>query len=136
LPIKTFIINNKIYGITKSFQKTNFEGREEACGPKGYIPPDFISVSNGYKIKTFKISNNSEIESIVYEVLKYDGPVVCEVDCTEFHSYEPKIIGWNTPVEDMYPYLPRKEFRKNLFIKPHESWKKPFMPYKKGHTME
>jgi acetolactate synthase-1/2/3 large subunit len=136
LPIKTFIINNKIYGITKSFQKTNFEGREEACGPKGYIPPDFISVSNGYKIKTFKISNNSEIESTIRDVMKYDGPVVCEVDCTEFHSYEPKIIGWNTPVEDMYPYLPRKEFIKNLFIKPHESWKKPFMPYKKDHTME
>jgi len=138
LPIKTFIINNKIYGITKAYQKTNFQGREEACGPKGYNPPDFLSVSQGYKIKTFKIRNNSEITKIVKQVLNFSGPVVCEVDCTEFHEYEPKLIGWNTPIEDMYPYLNRDELKKNLYIKPHETFHKPFMPdvHNKNNTME
>ena len=43
IKVKTFIINNHIYGITKAFQKTNFQGRSEACGPKGYSPPNFFS---------------------------------------------------------------------------------------------
>jgi acetolactate synthase-1/2/3 large subunit len=37
--VKTFILNNHIYGITKAYQETNFQGRAEACGPKGYNPP-------------------------------------------------------------------------------------------------
>jgi acetolactate synthase-1/2/3 large subunit len=138
IPLKTFIINNHIYGITKSFQKTNFQGREEACGPKGYNPPDFISVAKGYNIKTFSINNNSEIDSTIKNVLAYKGPVICDVNCHEFHEYEPKVIGWNTPIEDMYPYLSRKEFKENMITKLHETWKKPFMPDVTGkkQTME
>ncbi len=138
IPVKTFILNNHIYGITKAFQKTNFQGREEACGPKGYNPPDFIDVANAYKVKTFRINKNTEIEEILNKILKYNGPVVCDVNCHEFHSYEPKLIGWKTPIEDMYPYLDRKELRKNLNIKMHESSNNPFMPdiKTKVETME
>lgn len=138
IPVKTFIINNHIYGITKSFQKTNFQGREEACGPKGYKPPNFISIANGYKVKNFSINKNSEIKSTIEKVLKAKEPVVCDVNCQEFHEYEPKVIGWNTPIEDMYPYLPRDEFKKNMLIEPHDSWQNPFMPDVSGkkQTME
>ena len=138
VPLKTFIINNEIYGITKSFQKTNFGGREEACGPKGYKPPNFLKIAESYGVKSVKIENYDEIINKVNYVLNFKGPVVCEVSCKEFHKYEPKVIGWETPIEDMYPYLNRKEFIKNLHIKPLDNWKKPFLPSvasKKG-TME
>ena len=138
IPVKTFILNNHIYGITKAFQKTNFQGREEACGPKGYNPPDFIDVANAYKVKTFRINKNSEIEEILHKILKHNGPVVCDVNCHEFHTYEPKLIGWQTPIEDMYPYLDRDELKRNLNIKIHESSNNPFMPdiKTKVETME
>ena len=138
IPVKTFILNNHIYGITKAFQKTNFQGREEACGPKGYNPPDFIDVANAYKVKTFRINNNTEIEETLKKILEYNGPVVCDVNCQEFHTYEPKLIGWKTPIEDMYPYLDRKELKNNLNIKMHESSNNPFMPdvKTKVETME
>ena len=110
IKVKTFILNNHIYGITKAFQKTNFQGREEACGPKGYNPPNFIDIAKAYKIKTVSINNNSEIEKKIKEVLNYNGPVVCDVNCHEFHDYEPKLIGWQTPIEDMYPYISREAF--------------------------
>ncbi len=128
VPVKTFILNNHIYGITKAFQKTNFQGREEACGPKGYNPPNFVDIAKAYKVKTFQINNNEEIEKYLNEILEHDGPVVCDINCHEFHTYEPKLIGWKTPIEDMYPYLDRSELKKNLNIKMHESSKKPFMP--------
>ena len=128
IKVKTFILNNHIYGITKAFQKTNFQGREEACGPKGYNPPNFIDIAKAYKIKTVSINNNSEIEKKIKEVLNYNGPVVCDVNCHEFHDYEPKLIGWQTPIEDMYPYISRSELKNNLYIKMHEASKNPFMP--------
>ena len=97
-------------------------------GPKGYNPPDFVEIANAYKIKTFKINNNDEIENLLDEILNYNGPVVCDVNCHEFHAYEPKLIGWKTPIEDMYPYLKRNELKNNLNIKMHESSNNPFMP--------
>ena len=103
--LKTFIINNHIYGITKAYQETNFQGRAEACGPKGYNPPDFVNIIEAYGIKTFTIDSHKNMEDIISEVLNYDGPVVCDVNCHEFHTYEPRIFGWKTPIEDMYPYL-------------------------------
>lgn len=126
--VKTFILNNHIYGITKAFQETNFEGRAEACGPKGYNPPDFVKIAEAYGLKTVTISNNSEIHEKIDEVLSYDGAVICDVNMHEYHTYEPRIFGWKTPIEDMYPYLPREEFRNNMFIEPEEDWENPAYP--------
>ncbi len=126
--VKTFILNNHIYGITKAYQETNFQGRAEACGPKGYRPPDFLKLVEAYGIKTVAIANHAEMDAKIDEVLRFDGPVVCDVDMHEYHTYEPRIFGWKTPIEDMYPYLSREEFRKNLSIEPVEGWDKPEMP--------
>lgn len=129
---KTFIVNNHIYGITKAFQETNFEGRMEACGPKGYNPPDFMKICEAYGVKTFKIETNNveEMRKVINEVLDYDGPAVCDVNCHEWHEYSPRIFGWKTPIEDMYPYLSRDEFKKNMLIEPLPGWENPEMPGK------
>jgi len=126
--VKTFILNNHIYGITKAYQETNFQGRAEACGPKGYRPPDFLKLVEAYGIKTVAIGNHAEMDAKIDQVLGFDGPVVCDVDMREYHTYEPRIFGWKTPIEDMYPYLPREEFRKNLSIEPVDGWENPEMP--------
>lgn len=126
--VKTFILNNHIYGITKAYQETNFQGRAEACGPKGYNPPDFLKIVQAYGIKTVAIRNHAEMDAKIEEVLQFDGPVVCDVDMHEFHTYEPRIFGWKTPIEDMYPYLPREEFRANMVIEPAEGWMNPEYP--------
>ena len=126
--VKTFILNNHIYGITKAFQETNFEGRAEACGPKGYNPPDFVKIAKAYGLKTVTINKNSEMYDKIDEVLSYDGAVICDVNIHEYHTYEPRIFGWKTPIEDMYPYLPREEFRNNMLIDPVEDWENPAYP--------
>lgn len=128
IKVKTFIVNNHIYGITKAFQKTNFNGRCEACGPVGYNPPDFIKICEAYGIKTFTVSSNDDLDDVIQKVLDFDGPVVCDVNCHEHHTYEPRIFGWKTPIEDMYPYLPREEFKDNLYITPLEDWENPVYP--------
>jgi acetolactate synthase-1/2/3 large subunit len=126
--IKTFILNNHIYGITKAYQETNFNGRAEACGPKGYNPPNFIDIAKAYGVKTVEIKSHSSMLNQIKEVLDFDGPVICDVNCHEYHTYEPRIFGWKTPIEDMYPYLPREEFRENMIIEPLEDWENPVYP--------
>lgn len=126
--VKTFILNNHVYGITKAFQETNFQGRAEACGPKGYNPPDFVKIAKAYGLKTVTINKNSKMYEKIDEVLNYDGAVICDVNIHEYHTYEPRIFGWKTPIEDMYPYLPREEFRNNMFIEPVADWENPVYP--------
>lgn len=120
--VKVIILNNHIYGITKAFQETNFEGRMEACGPKGYNPPNFIKVAQSYGLDTMEItgSDYEPIRNQIQEMLNHNGPLIIDVNCHEYHTYDPKLIGWATPIEDMYPYLDREEFLDNMFIKPLE----------------
>ena len=121
IPVKTIILNNHIYGITKAFQETNFEGRAEACGPVGYNPPNFVDIVEAYKIPTMIVDDGSDYEKVreqIREFLNHDGPIVMDLNCHEYHTYDPKIVGWETPIEDMYPYLSDEEFNDNMYIKP------------------
>jgi acetolactate synthase-1/2/3 large subunit len=128
LPLKTFIMNNHVYGITKAYQDTNFGGRYEAAGPKGYRPPDFVKLVQGYGVATETIRDHGELAAKLERVLAYPGAIVCDVNMHEHIRYEPRIFGWNTPIEDMYPYLPRAEFRANMLIDPVPGWETPAMP--------
>ena len=121
IPLKTIIMNNHIYGITKAFQETNFEGRSEACGPKGYTPPDFLAIVKAYNLPVMQIDDGTDYDKVrdqIKDFLKFDGPIILDLNCHEFHSYNPKIIGWQTPIEDMYPYLDEDEFKSNMYIEP------------------
>jgi acetolactate synthase-1/2/3 large subunit len=120
--IKVIILNNHIYGITKAFQKVNFEGRMEACGPVGYNPPDFVKVSESYGVETLKIegSDYDSIREKIKQFLDHKGSLIIDVNCHEYHKYDPRVIGWETPIEDMYPYLSREEFNSNMYIEPLE----------------
>ena len=126
--IKTIILNNHIYGITKAFQETNFQGRAEACGPKGYSVPDFLKIVDAYGLKSISLKDPANVDAVINEIISFDGSLVCDLDIDEFHTYEPRIFGWSTPIEDMYPYLSREEFISNMLIEPIEGWKTPSMP--------
>ena len=138
IKLKVVILNNHIYGITKAYQETNFEGRMEGCGPVGYNPPDFVKVSEAYGIKAIRCERNADIDSAIKAMLQHDGPVVLDVNMHEYHVYEPRIFGWSTPIEDMYPYLPRDELKKQMHIDVHETFHDPKMPnvVSKQSTME
>ena len=129
--LKTIILNNHIYGITKAFQEVNYEGRSEACGPKGYNPPDFIKVAKAYGMDTMVIDDGTDYDKVrkqIRQFLNYENAILCDMNCHEWHTYEPKIVGWSTPIEDMYPYLPREEFYSNMEVPPIEISKNPPMP--------
>lgn len=83
LKIKIFILNNYSYGAIKDFIRGNLDGRNFAVDKKdGYAPPDLLSISKSYGIKTEKISTNQDLNKIK-QILDYEGSVVCNVDLGE-----------------------------------------------------
>jgi len=119
---KTFIVNNHCLGFTRQFQKRR-HGRTEACGPEGYKCPDFMKIVQAYGIKAVKIDKNDTetIRKQIREVLSAEEPVVCDVDQGDFDDYAPRIQG-DAPLEDMFPYLPREEFKGNMIVEPVKGW--------------
>ena len=133
LPIKVFVFDNQSYGIIKAYQDTNLGGRHTGSGPDGYGVPDLIRICHAYKVKAGPIGREHMAAEIAF-ILGRPGPLVGVVNMAGQYHYEPRIFGWQTPIEDMYPYLPRDEFRANMLIEPLDGWETPAMPGGKGHA--
>ena len=125
LPIKIFVYNNQGYVSIRLTQKNLFEGKFIAADPKsGVSCPDILKVAKAYGIMTERIKNNMEIRKKIKKVLKYKGPVVCEVVLSPDHEFIPKSASKklsdgsfvSRPLEDMYPFLERNELKENMII--------------------
>lgn len=126
LPIKVFIFNNNGYLVIRQTQKNFMEGRLFGEGPKsGVWCPDSLKIANAYGIKGVRIDSPDNVEEKIKEVLDYDGPVICDVKTPEWQLIVPRVSSEkmpdgtliSKPYEDMYPFLDRDEFRKNMSIK-------------------
>jgi acetolactate synthase-1/2/3 large subunit len=133
IPVKTFIMNNHIYGITQQFQDTHFGGRHEASGGQdiGYVAPNFRAIAQAYGIEVNWIERANQMEAVIRTTLESKSPEVVDVVSSGFKTYEPRIAGWATPIEDMYPWLPRDEFRRNMIgVEPLPGWEQQnYGPY-------
>jgi acetolactate synthase-1/2/3 large subunit len=127
LPIKIFVMNNAGYLAIRhtqdAFLESNYVGSAESGG---LSLPDFLKVAEAYKIKTVRINNNREIPKKLQWVLREDGPVVCELMVSprqqlivqQGFDRNPDGTSSPRPLEDMYPYLDRKEFLENMIVEP------------------
>ena len=129
LPIKYFILSNGGYASIKATQKNNFSGHLVACdASSGLTLPDIIKLAKAYGIKTARIKNHSGIKQKVNKVLKMPGPVICEVAVSLDQVVAPRVVSklnpdgtvTSKPMEDMWPFLDRQEFKENMLVKPLE----------------
>ena len=122
LPVKVFIFDNRAFGITKAYRDTHFKSEYAGVMSRhGLSFPDFVKVASAYGLKAIKINNQGDLKKKIKLVLDINEPVICDVNMEGFYDYQPK-LGWGTPIEDQYPFLPRDEFRRNMIIKPWERW--------------
>lgn len=116
IPVKLFIINNNGYGIIKQFQELYLGGRYEATIPsKGVTNPDFKKISNAYGINYTEIKNNKDIDKVLKKVLISKKPEFINVIIDPNQKIIPK-LQFGRPIEDLSPFLPRSEFKKNMII--------------------
>jgi acetolactate synthase-1/2/3 large subunit len=117
--IKLIIMNNNGYESIRVSQKNYFGncyGTDEDCGLSF---PQFKSVSETFGLKYHLYDGNS-IEAILND----NDAWIIEVKChgqdrfpklSSSKNQEGKIVS--KPLEDMYPFLERKEFYENMIIK-------------------
>lgn len=123
IPLKVFIVNNKILGNTKSYQRVNKKA-ELACGPDGYSSPDFSAVANAYGLFAMHIDLHVGAYWVIDNALEMEEAVIVDVLHEDFCTYEPRMSRWDAAIEEMYPPLPKDEFLKNMYIKPLPGWGK------------
>ena len=126
LPIKIFIINNEGYHQIRQTQNNIFRngliGIGAESGDLGF--PDFEKIAWAYGMPYKRINSNSELEAKIREVLDIDSYCMCEVMCSVDQIFEPKSATKrledgaliSPPLEDLAPFLPKDELKKNMFI--------------------
>lgn len=123
LPIKIFILNNGGYISIIQTQRNFFNGRLTACDAKsGVCLPDFTAVARAFGLRAEQIKTNKNLDGQIKKILAIKGPVVCEVMLEKDYIFAPKLSAKKLPdgtmispsLEDMYPFLDREEFNKNV----------------------
>lgn len=127
LPIKIFCYNNKGYLTIRHSQANAYNGNYVGSGySSGVKLPDLEKIAYSYGIKYRKISNQKNLKNNIKNVLNIDGPVLCEIIMDEnqllipklsFRKINNKLISM--PLEDLFPFLERKEFNENMLIPKH-----------------
>lgn len=123
LPIKLFVINNNGYSSIRQTQRNFFEGHMTGSGVEsGVSVPDFVKIGEAFGLKSRRITNPKTMPEDIKEVLSAPGAVLCEVMVEKEYSFLPKLSARklddgtmvSPSLEDMYPFLDRKEFEENF----------------------
>lgn len=133
LPIKIIIFNNDGYLMIKHTQKALF-GKSQVGIDKasGVSCPDFTKLAHAFGFAAFQIRTWDDVDNILPKVQAHNGPVICEVFMDPQQLFVPKLgLAQNAdgslispPLEDLSPFLSRKELEENMIVGIHEKSKK------------
>lgn len=125
IPLKLFILNNNGYASIRNTQNKFFDGNLVCCDPSsGLTLPDTCRIASAYGLNTKKISTRYNLKKNVSDVLKSEGVIVCEVFVEPDLQTVPKLSSEvnaggsiiSKPLEDLWPFLDKKEFENNMVI--------------------
>lgn len=125
LPIKYFVLNNRGYASIHAMQQNHFAGRLVACDSSSELTlPDAVKQAQSYGIEATRIRNHENLKEIITEVLQSPGPCVCDVMIDPNQIIGPRVSSYvrpdgsiiSKPLEDLWPFLDRKEFLHNMII--------------------
>lgn len=126
LPIKIFLINNDGYLAIRNTQKNFFNHMVGESPKTGISFPDMKKISWAYGIPFARISSHKGLQSAIAKALASRGPYMLEIMTDPWQLLVPKVTSVvgeggkliSKPMEDMWPFLPRDEFYRNMLIKP------------------
>lgn len=130
LPVKIFVLCNAGYVSIRATQQgflgSNYVG---SISEGGVSLPDYGKVAAAYGLKTLRIENHADLAQRIQKALDEPGPVLVEVLASkddqpmprQGFDKKPDGTGVPRPLEDMYPYLDRAEFREAMQVAPWSS---------------
>ena len=126
LPIKLFLINNDGYQSIRITQRSFFEQPFIGIGSdSGDISfPNMEKIAYAYGFKYNQCSDINKLKDTINNTLNTSEPIICEVFVDTEQSFEPKSASKklpngkmiSAPLEDMKPFLDRKELEENMYI--------------------
>lgn len=120
IPLKIFLLNNNGYLAISLMQDNLFKSKYIGSNPdSGVSNPNFMKLADAYGFKTYKFSNNIELENNINNVLSTPGPVLCEIEMVENQLLIPRVQSSkdekgkivSNSLENMYPYLSDEEMK-------------------------
>ncbi len=121
LPIKIFVVNNQGYSMVRQTQDQWLGSRYLASSIEGGLYfPDFAELAMVYGFKVRVVEKSEDLVYSIHQTLDRDGPTLCDVLISPEHRTTPQ-ARFGRPIEDNEPLLDRKEFLKNMIIKPVEA---------------
>jgi acetolactate synthase I/II/III large subunit len=128
LPIKILVLCNDGYSSIKLSQRNLFQGRLAGSNPEsGVSCPDFSKVAAAFGMKSFSIRTWDEMDLVIPEMIRHNGPCLCEIFIHPDQPFQPKLgvalssdgVLVSPPLEDLGPLLDREEMRRNMIIGLH-----------------
>jgi acetolactate synthase-1/2/3 large subunit len=125
LPVRFFVLNNEGYGSIRASQTAFFGACMIGCdAATGQTLPDVRDVAEAYGIATDVITTQRNLKEDISRVLATPGPVVCDVHVVLDEVRQPRLSSVqrpdgsfvSKPLEDLWPFLDREEFRANMLI--------------------
>ena len=127
LPVKIFLINNSGYHSIRLTQRNLFADHSRVgIGPEsgdlGF--PEFRRIAEAFGYPYLSAHSNAEMKKAVDQALAMEGPLFCEIFTDTDQVWEPKSSTRkladgrlvSSPLEDLAPFLPREEVKRNMFI--------------------
>ena len=98
----------------------------------GVSCPDFSKLASAFGFPSYQIRTWSDVDTILPKIQDHQGPVICEVFMDPQQLFVPKLgLAQNKdgtlispPLEDLSPFLSRKELEENMIVGIHEKSKK------------
>lgn len=126
IPAKIIIVNNGIYAVIRKRQKELFRTRTVGTDvSNGVTTPDFKKIADCFEIAYQRIEVKGKMDEGLKELMKIQGPVICEIMATEEQDYIRSGAAFNSqrkfvnrPLEDQMPFLPREVIEREMIIEP------------------
>ena len=89
LPVKVFILNNRYLGMVRQWQEF-FHGSRYSESYTDSLP-DFIKLAEAYGIKGIRANRPEDLNLVIDEMIKHDGPVIADICVDQKENVFPMI---------------------------------------------
>jgi acetolactate synthase-1/2/3 large subunit len=127
LPIKIFVLNNNGYHSIRQTMGAFFGTAKVGYDPESGVSfPDMERIAYAYEIPFLRCRNHGELDKCISQTLWGRSPFMCEIMVWVDQPFAPKQSSQSLPdgrivskpLEDLAPFLDRKEFLENMLIDP------------------
>ena len=91
LPITLVVIANATYGWIKAGQKTGYGGRYFSVD---FGVTDHARVAEAFGVKSWRVSDPAQLNSIMKTALSYGGPTLVDIVCQPLHEAKAPVSEW------------------------------------------